>query len=188
MWFVAVRTWLAQGAKHLIFLRTVKNSAVFHGFYAIFFMNVRFILCDLLAFLVEIALALACTWGHAHNVPFESSALIGQFLNSWHVTFQKHLIQSIWRVRYSLPSLLFTLACAYTPYSQKIWRKLNLADWPQSAKTKILADSWVQSSHTPNLAPAHAPNIVDRGEWFAAASMSWNWQLWTRASFFSRNV
>ena len=28
---------------------------------------------------VEIALALACTRGHAHDVPFESSALIGHF-------------------------------------------------------------------------------------------------------------
>ena len=40
--------------------------------------------CDLLAFLVEIALVLACTRGHAHNVSFESSVFIGQFLNSWH--------------------------------------------------------------------------------------------------------
>ena len=36
--------------------------------------------CDLLALSVEIALALACTRGHAHNVPFELSAFIGQFL------------------------------------------------------------------------------------------------------------
>jgi hypothetical protein len=26
------------------------------------------------------------------------------------------------------------------PYSQVIWRELNLADWPQPEKTKILAD------------------------------------------------
>ena len=26
------------------------------------------------------------------------------------------------------------------PYSRKIWRELNLADWPQPARTKILAD------------------------------------------------
>ena len=51
--------------------------------------------CDLLVLLVEIALALACTRDHAHNVPFESSALIGQFLNSWRVTFRKHLVRSI---------------------------------------------------------------------------------------------
>ena len=40
----AMRTWLAQGAEYLIFLRTVKNRAVFHEFYARFFMNTRFIL------------------------------------------------------------------------------------------------------------------------------------------------
>ena len=28
----------------------------------------------------------------------------------------------------------------YTPYSRKIWQELNLADWPQPAKTKVLAD------------------------------------------------
>ena len=50
---------------------------------------------DLLALSVEIALALTCTRGHAHNVPFELSTLIGQFLNSWRMTFQKHLIWSI---------------------------------------------------------------------------------------------
>ena len=38
---------------------------------------------------------LACTRGNAHNVSFESSSLIGQFLNSWHMAFQTHLIQSI---------------------------------------------------------------------------------------------
>ena len=26
------------------------------------------------------------------------------------------------------------------PYSRKIWRALNLADWPQPASTQILAD------------------------------------------------
>ena len=45
------------------------------------------------------------------------------------------------------------------PYiSQKIWRELNLADWPQPAKTRILAifnlaDSQVRSTHAPNLPP-----------------------------------
>ena len=51
--------------------------------------------CDLLVLSVEITLVLACTRGHAHNVPFESSAPIGQFLNSWRVTFRKHLVRSI---------------------------------------------------------------------------------------------
>ena len=46
-------------------------------------------------FSVEIMLALACTRGHVHNIPFESSALTGRFLNSWCVTFRKHLIQSM---------------------------------------------------------------------------------------------
>ena len=42
--------------------------------------------------------------------------------------------------------------------------------------------------------PARAPNIIDRGEWFTAASIdraiwSWNWQLQMRASFFFfRNI
>ena len=41
-----MRTWLAQlqGAKHLIFLRTVKNRGAFHDFYARFFINAHFIL------------------------------------------------------------------------------------------------------------------------------------------------
>jgi hypothetical protein len=69
-----LRTWLTQGAKHSIFLKSVKNRGVFRDFYARFFV----LYCDLLAFSVEIALALACTWGHAHNWLFESSALIGQ--------------------------------------------------------------------------------------------------------------
>ena len=31
--------------------------------------------------------------------------------------------------------------CArHIPYSRKIWRELNLANWPQPARTKILAD------------------------------------------------
>ena len=70
----ALHTWLPQGAKRLIFLRTVKNRGVFHEFYARFFMNACFIYCDLLAFSFKIALVLAYTRGHSHN---ESSALIG---------------------------------------------------------------------------------------------------------------
>ena len=45
---------------------------------------------DLLMFSAAIALMLVCTRGHAHNWLFESSALIGQCLNSWHVTFRTH--------------------------------------------------------------------------------------------------
>ena len=43
-WLGAVRMWLAQGAKHLIFLRTATNRGVFHEFYARFFINACFIL------------------------------------------------------------------------------------------------------------------------------------------------
>ena len=49
-WLAATRTWLAQGAKHLIFLRSEKNRGVFHEFYARFFMNARFILWSARAF------------------------------------------------------------------------------------------------------------------------------------------
>ena len=49
-WLAAVRTWLAQGAKHLIFLRTKKNRGVFHEFYARFFINACFILWSARAF------------------------------------------------------------------------------------------------------------------------------------------
>ena len=49
-WLAAVRTWLVQGAKHLIFLRIEKNRGVFHEFYARFFMNARFILWSARAF------------------------------------------------------------------------------------------------------------------------------------------
>ena len=42
-WLAAVRTWLAQGAKYLIFLVTEKNRGVFCEFYARFFRNARFI-------------------------------------------------------------------------------------------------------------------------------------------------
>ena len=43
-------------------------------------------------------------------------------------------------------------------YSRRIWQELNLADWPQPARTKILvnfnlADGQV---HAPNLLHAHA--------------------------------
>ena len=38
---------------------------------------------DLPAFSVSIVLALASARDHAHNWLFESSALIGQYLNSW---------------------------------------------------------------------------------------------------------
>ena len=56
--------------------RTEKNRG---EFYARFFINAP-LYCDLLVLSVEIALT--CTQGHAHNVPFELSALSGQFLNS----------------------------------------------------------------------------------------------------------
>ena len=49
-WLSAVHTWLAQGAKHLIFLRTEKNRGVFHEFYARFFINACFILWSARAF------------------------------------------------------------------------------------------------------------------------------------------
>ena len=28
----------------------------------------------------------------------------------------------------------------HLPYSQKIWQELKLVDWPQSVRTKLLAD------------------------------------------------
>ena len=34
----------------------------------------------------------------------------------------------------------YTSTLLYIPYSRKIWRELNLADWPQPAWTKILAN------------------------------------------------
>ena len=40
----------------------------------------------------------AYTRGHAHSLLFESSAHIGQCLNSWRVTFQKHLTRAIQHV------------------------------------------------------------------------------------------
>ena len=43
MWLPASRTWLSEGAKDLIFLKTVKNRGVFCEFYAWFFMNPWFI-------------------------------------------------------------------------------------------------------------------------------------------------
>ena len=49
-WLSAVRMWLAQGAKHLIFLRTEKNRGVFHEFYARFFIIACFILWSARAF------------------------------------------------------------------------------------------------------------------------------------------
>ena len=46
--------------------------------------------------------------------------------------------------------------CCILLYSRKILWKLNLADWPQPLRTKILVnfnlvDSWVRSSHDLNL-------------------------------------
>ena len=58
---------------------------------------------------VEIALVLACTQGHVHNLPFESSALIGQFLNSWRVTFRKHLIRRARSILSSPPYYLLLI-------------------------------------------------------------------------------
>ena len=49
-WLVAMRTWLAQGAEYLIFLRTEKNRGIFHEFYARFFMNAHFKLWSARAF------------------------------------------------------------------------------------------------------------------------------------------
>ena len=70
----------------MIFLRIMKNRGLFYEFCAKiprFFMNTHFILLlILLVFSVEIVLALASTRGHAHDIPFEVSTLIGQFLNS----------------------------------------------------------------------------------------------------------
>jgi hypothetical protein len=52
------------------------------------------------------------------------------------------------------------------PYSRKIWRELNLADWPPPARTKILADSQVRTSHAPNLVSARACLRLNiDGEW-----------------------
>ena len=50
------------------------------------------------------------------------------------------------------------------PYSRKIWRELNLADWPQPARTKIfadfnLADGRFRSSHAPNLPHAYLRSL-----------------------------
>ena len=52
--------------------------------------------------------------------------------------------------------------CTHTntiPYSRKIWRELNLTDWAQPARTKILADFNLVDdlySHALNLSHAHA--------------------------------
>jgi hypothetical protein len=44
MWLPALHTWLTQGAKHLIFLKSAKNRGVFHDFYARFFVNAHSVL------------------------------------------------------------------------------------------------------------------------------------------------
>ena len=41
-------------------------------------------------------------------------------------------------------------------YRWKVWQSLNLVDWSQPVKTKILVDFGRQSSHAPNLTPAHS--------------------------------
>lgn len=45
-----MRTWLSQGAKHLIFLKIEKNRRTFHKFYARFFINASFILSSACVF------------------------------------------------------------------------------------------------------------------------------------------
>jgi hypothetical protein len=60
------------------------------------------------------------------------------------------------------------------PYSRKIWQKLNLADWPQPARIKILVDLiwWIPEFDlaTPRicLCVRAYDSIVDtEGEWLA---------------------
>ena len=63
--------------------------------------------CNLVAFPVKIVLTLAYTRGHAHNMPFESSALIGEFLarDFLKTSYTEYIPHSI----LSYLSLLFTL-------------------------------------------------------------------------------
>ena len=56
----------------------------------------------------------------------------------------------------------------YIPYRWKIWRELNLADWPQPARIKMLpnfnlADGRILSSYAPNLLHGHARLRLLRG-------------------------
>ena len=56
----------------------------------------------------------------------------------------------------------------YRIYGRKIWWELNLADWPQPARIKILADfnladGQVRSSHALNLPHGHAHLKLLRG-------------------------
>ena len=98
-WFPSLRMWLTLGAKHSIFLRSVKNRGVF----VTFMQDSSWMLvlyCDLPAFAVEIVLALLAL----DNELFESSALIGAWLS-------ENILYGAYTVFDTLfPSLLFTLA------------------------------------------------------------------------------
>ena len=105
-WFPSLHMWLTLGAKHSIFLKSVKNRGVF----VTFMQDSSWMLvlyCDLPAFAVEIVLALLAL----DNELFESSTLTGQFSNSWRVNFQKYRAYSAFDTLFPslFPSLLFTL-------------------------------------------------------------------------------
>ena len=118
-WLSALRTWLALGAKHLIFLRTIKNRGIFVSFV----LDSSWLLvlyCYLLAFSVEIVLALAYTQGHAHDVPFDVSALIGQFWipGMW---LSAATLYGAYSTLDTLLSLLFTLDNSYSTVARDLW-------------------------------------------------------------------
>ena len=77
------------------------NRGLFREFYARFFMNARFVLRSAGVFS---RYCTVCTRGHAHNSLFKSSALIGQCLNSWRVTFRTHITRSMHIARSILSS------------------------------------------------------------------------------------
>ena len=97
-WFPSLHMWLTLGAKHSIFLKSVKNRGVF----VTFMQDSSWMLvlyCDLPAFAVEIVLALLAL----DNELFESSALIGAWLS-------ENILCGAYTVFDTLfPSLLFTL-------------------------------------------------------------------------------
>ena len=99
---------LSRVAKHSIFLRTATNRGVFREFYARFFMNGRFVSRSARVF------SRYCTRGHAHNLLFESSALISQCLNSWRVTFRTHNTRTMYVARSILSSFLIIYTLGIT--------------------------------------------------------------------------
>ena len=99
-WIPTLCTWLSQGVKHSIFLRTLKSSGVFHEFHARFFMNAHYVLWSTGVF------SRYCTHVHFHLRP--QSPIIN-YLN------QALLLVNVWILACDFLKTSYTGCIAHLP-------------------------------------------------------------------------